>query len=114
MFFFQAEDGIRDLIVTGVQTCALPILRRPSFSRLAVSRTASSEVAAGTMALAPLARAGMTVVAARNTSMTTTPPPASPGGLRPVGGNRTAIFLSGLWGAAARRPGTSGGPWPPP
>src|SRR5206468_10579230 len=27
-FFFQAEDGIRDLIVTGVQTCALPIYRR--------------------------------------------------------------------------------------
>src|SRR5206468_8235748 len=27
VFFFQAEDGIRDLIVTGVQTCALPILR---------------------------------------------------------------------------------------
>src|SRR5712691_6243912 len=26
-FFFQAEDGIRDLTVTGVQTCALPILR---------------------------------------------------------------------------------------
>src|SRR5690349_23449722 len=26
-FFFQAEDGIRDLYVTGVQTCALPILR---------------------------------------------------------------------------------------
>src|SRR2546430_12404611 len=28
-FFFQAEDGIRDLTVTGVQTCALPILRGP-------------------------------------------------------------------------------------
>src|SRR5690349_8112707 len=27
-FFFQAEDGIRDLYVTGVQTCALPIYRR--------------------------------------------------------------------------------------
>src|SRR5206468_9411763 len=27
-FFFQAEDGIRDLIVTGVQTCALPISKR--------------------------------------------------------------------------------------
>src|SRR5205809_2414404 len=27
-FFFQAEDGIRDVAVTGVQTCALPILRR--------------------------------------------------------------------------------------
>src|SRR6266496_5975461 len=26
-FFFQAEDGIRDLYVTGVQTCALPIWR---------------------------------------------------------------------------------------
>src|SRR5699024_11922208 len=25
LFFFQAEDGIRDRIVTGVQTCALPI-----------------------------------------------------------------------------------------
>src|SRR3712207_9510068 len=25
MFFFQAEDGIRDIGVTGVQTCALPI-----------------------------------------------------------------------------------------
>src|SRR5205085_7053847 len=28
-FFFQAEDGIRDLTVTGVQTCALPISLRP-------------------------------------------------------------------------------------
>src|SRR2546430_14722693 len=28
VFFFQAEDGIRDLTVTGVQTCALPISRR--------------------------------------------------------------------------------------
>src|SRR5437660_12899935 len=31
VFFFQAEDGIRDGHVTGVQTCALPILR---FSRV--------------------------------------------------------------------------------
>src|SRR2546427_7147646 len=28
LFFFQAEDGIRDLTVTGVQTCALPISQR--------------------------------------------------------------------------------------
>src|SRR5256884_6948824 len=28
-FFFQAEDGIRDVAVTGVQTCALPILVGP-------------------------------------------------------------------------------------
>src|SRR5256714_1505353 len=30
VFFFQAEDGIRDKLVTGVQTCALPISRRGS------------------------------------------------------------------------------------
>ena len=30
IFFFQAEDGIRDYDVTGVQTCALPI---SSFSK---------------------------------------------------------------------------------
>src|SRR5207237_2870645 len=29
-FFFQAEDGIRDSSVTGVQTCALPIFLAPS------------------------------------------------------------------------------------
>src|SRR5256885_3591318 len=31
-FFFQAEDGIRDYKVTGVQTCALPISDKSSFS----------------------------------------------------------------------------------
>src|SRR3989454_9391011 len=36
-FFFQAEDGIRDYKVTGVQTCALPILpERVDFHRLPV------------------------------------------------------------------------------
>src|SRR3712207_4769466 len=30
MFFFQAEDGIRDIGVTGVQTCALPIFMERS------------------------------------------------------------------------------------
>src|SRR2546430_8814198 len=36
VFFFQAEDGIRDLTVTGVQTCALPILEAllPAFELL--------------------------------------------------------------------------------
>src|SRR3712207_6809488 len=32
-FFFQAEDGIRDIGVTGVQTCALPIFRRVILTR---------------------------------------------------------------------------------
>src|SRR5688572_32226629 len=34
LFLFQAEDRIRDLTVTGVQTCALPILRTYPFIRL--------------------------------------------------------------------------------
>src|SRR5207244_4777143 len=46
-FFFQAEDGIRDDLVTGVQTCALPISPR---SR---GRTASSS---GSSARTPRAR----------------------------------------------------------
>src|SRR5256885_2677208 len=37
-FFFQAEDGIRDYKVTGVQTCALPI----SFTRLQAKDTVHS------------------------------------------------------------------------
>src|SRR5437868_13090620 len=40
VFFFQAEDGIRDRNVTGVQTCAIPIytmiLRKATFSELPV------------------------------------------------------------------------------
>src|SRR5206468_6064504 len=40
-FFFQAEDGIRDLIVTGVQTCALPISGRTvvAYDRLGFGRS---------------------------------------------------------------------------
>src|SRR5262249_59239479 len=43
VFFFQAEDGIRDWSVTGVQTCALPISRR--------SRRAGTENVAGIVGL---------------------------------------------------------------
>src|SRR3989441_8982897 len=35
-FFFQAEDGIRDKLVTGVQTCALPICRQVTVNALAL------------------------------------------------------------------------------
>src|SRR2546427_4521853 len=41
-FFFQAEDGIRDLTVTGVQTCALPIYHQREPER--VNRTSSRQV----------------------------------------------------------------------
>src|SRR2546426_10523716 len=37
-FFFQAEDGIRDYKVTGVQTCALPISRLPPLFREGLCR----------------------------------------------------------------------------
>src|SRR5205823_10145367 len=39
-FFFQAEDGIRDKLVTGVQTCALPI-SLPVISARPASRASS-------------------------------------------------------------------------
>src|SRR5690349_25132070 len=42
-FFFQAEDGIRDLYVTGVQTCALPICIDVDASTIEVSRSARSQ-----------------------------------------------------------------------
>src|SRR2546430_4862632 len=41
-FFFQAEDGIRDLTVTGVQTCALPIFQ--PILTLSVKSKASGEI----------------------------------------------------------------------
>src|SRR5258708_25028733 len=46
-FFFQAEDGIRDDLVTGVQTCALPISFHPSARSCPPSRTPAS-TASGT------------------------------------------------------------------
>src|SRR5258706_4420046 len=43
-FFFQAEDGIRDWSVTGVQTCALPIFRAPDVTGFLRNFTALSSV----------------------------------------------------------------------
>src|SRR5690606_39377534 len=44
-FFFQAEDGIRDFHVTGVQTCALPILAGETLSCWLVNRWYSASSA---------------------------------------------------------------------
>src|SRR3712207_7212458 len=57
-FFFQAEDGIRDIGVTGVQTCALPIFRAVLEHRVEELEHVV-EAADGVLALAdvrPLAR----------------------------------------------------------
>src|SRR6266496_1037010 len=48
-FFFQAEDGIRDLYVTGVQTCALPISRWSGSSVAMVAWNCCRKVAVGVM-----------------------------------------------------------------
>src|SRR5207244_4631512 len=46
-FFFQAEDGIRDDLVTGVQTCALPISREGRFDRAVEAAFAGAFWSAG-------------------------------------------------------------------
>src|SRR2546421_3669627 len=62
IFFFQAEDGIRDLIVTGVQTCALPIL----LAALVVLRFVDARPAALVVAVAAIALgAGVSSAACR-------------------------------------------------
>ena len=53
VFFFQAEDGIRDRDVTGVQTCALPIYEAFSAQLLACLKAMdSSRFAAEKLGLA--------------------------------------------------------------
>src|SRR5256885_4581261 len=59
-FFFQAEDGIRDYKVTGVQTCALPISQRRA-GRLARIVSSAIEHPAVQGALDELAREGFAV-----------------------------------------------------
>src|SRR5215475_15724235 len=45
-FFFQAEDGIRDFHVTGVQTCALPIFQQQVVAGIELVRLGQAEIAA--------------------------------------------------------------------
>src|SRR2546422_8453294 len=54
-FFFQAEDGIRDVAVTGVQTCALPISTPRAASTGQVPPAPRDSAARGSEALDPRA-----------------------------------------------------------
>src|SRR2546428_4854953 len=130
-FFFQAEDGIRDLIVTGVQTCALPISL--SSARIAVitlvvlaggsgsvefrSQTtspvrASMMTAARAVMYGPAARPG-TGAASAKPSANTTPAVLVSGILHPPPGS--AILPTGDYshvkarGSSKMRTGASGG-----
>src|SRR5690606_40571449 len=53
LFFFQAEDGIRDFHVTGVQTCALPISRMPCSIALRAALSAVTWAAYGVLLREP-------------------------------------------------------------
>src|SRR5699024_11377317 len=106
-FFFQAEDGIRDRNVTGVQTCALPICRKGAHYRLSPQRNFSS---------APL---GKPVAPSSVTFGDSFPPKGKPrseerrvgkeGGARrwPAPDRRNAVDSRG---AAVRGRGSRGGP----
>src|SRR5256885_9887526 len=75
-FFFQAEDGIRDYKVTGVQTCALPISAARSSFGLAPTasstRSAGSDVPSASPTFAT--RPPPPIAASRAPSRTSTPP----------------------------------------
>src|SRR3712207_4483004 len=64
MVFFQAEDGIRDIGVTGVQTCALPICQ--AFAHCAIFPTAASRRSLGRVSVPvwPVALSGRLPVVA--------------------------------------------------
>src|SRR3989454_4298524 len=51
-FFFQAEDGIRDYKVTGVQTCALPICVAGTSRRQNVLELGANEIVPGVLSAA--------------------------------------------------------------
>src|SRR6266404_1485856 len=66
-FFFQAEDGIRDKLVTGVQTCALPIFPRQASpvkrERVGADATSGGQYERGRPGEKPASGVGQTVEA---------------------------------------------------
>src|SRR2546429_7043413 len=80
-FFFQAEDGIRDVAVTGVQTCALPIFRPEGAANDLVARSPaenqpSSELKPGAVATMSETVVVQTETASAQTQMQPSPPSA--------------------------------------
>src|SRR5256886_10710231 len=111
-FFFQAEDGIRDLTVTGVQTCALPIyvarsrgghaIEVTSDRRLTFAGADSVFIAPGATATSDLLEYG---VAALSDLALTIQIGAAPADVTGHPGSRTTSYLqAGQWASAAELP----------
>src|SRR5256885_6624279 len=71
-FFFQAEDGIRDYKVTGVQTCALPIYSSETNARLVAAAPVRPIAAPSAVSAVPrpITRARMSAREAPNAART--------------------------------------------
>src|SRR5699024_1136491 len=117
-FFFQAEDGIRDRNVTGVQTCALPIwpstsppatgrsARRTGRSTVTTCRTWLSVWSwSAASSRAPRRSSGRSPARASSTVWTTRPPACTTG--RPSCGTSTRAGSTSSPRSRAERPG-----WP--
>src|SRR5690606_39772909 len=79
----QAEDGIRDFHVTGVQTCALPIYRFTAYDTKDIPRI-TSNVLGRSISHTP-APARIPIASARMTSITSPPPSSARPALQPCG-----------------------------
>src|SRR2546425_6072965 len=77
VFFFQAEDGIRDKLVTGVQTCALPISSPFDRQRTRI-RAGGIFVAMATSSIAAFSARRSARVGARSNAFTKIAKPAAP------------------------------------
>src|SRR5204863_21007 len=105
LFFFQAEDGIRDLYVTGVQTCALPICIRIASS--SGRRTRAGDSPRGSRrtsfrATATAARSGIAATRAAATTPRWRPLPQAPPRSPPPAARSTAVAPRSHGKAAAR------------
>src|SRR6266498_1971458 len=108
-FFFQAEDGIRDADVTGVQTCALPIWRsslrgRPGFLRGLVITNNGCNSAHRASSTRQIVGSSLAVGGAGLGCVIETPPGAVKWPVLPLA-YQTSDFLDSLLAAAAQRTG---------
>src|SRR6266540_7172417 len=89
VFFFQAEDGIRDRDVTGVQTCALPISDPAVAAAAGMPGGPDEHVAAAAAPVHPRQDALGAAVAGRGEQQV--PPPAAGARQRPRAGRRAGV-----------------------